>query len=63
MLISSTVQPASLTGSALRISSVLCRSVWLAEMTCQPAGRPAVSHRGPVSNRCVVSRSSTSPQI
>ena len=36
-------------GPSLRMKKVLCRSVWLASMTCWSDGRPAGSRRGPVS--------------
>src|SRR5262249_55917773 len=62
MPIWSTVQAGSVTGSAVRISSVLWRSVWLAEMISHCAGSAARSHRGPLSSRCAASRSSTSAE-
>ena len=45
----------------MRTSSVDCRSVWLAAMTCCPAGSASGSRRGPVSRWWVASSSSTSP--
>ena len=45
----------------MRTSSVVCTSVWLAEMTCCPSGSVAGSRRGPVSRWWAASSSSTGP--
>src|ERR1700745_1011542 len=43
MRICSTAQAGSVTGSAARTSSVLCRSVWLSETICHWAGSSDLS--------------------
>ena len=54
-LTGSTVQAGSRTGSSVRISNEVWRSVWLASMISWLAGRRSSSRRGPTSRRCVAS--------
>ena len=42
-------QAGSWIGASVRTTNVLCRSVWLAEITCWSAGSRSASRRGPVS--------------
>ena len=58
---SPTVQAGSWIGASVRTSTVVCRSVWLAAITCWSAGSVAGSRRAPVSRRCVASSVSMSP--